>query len=101
MSPPIDCLTDDALERIFSLLDFRSLLHSEMTCRRWRRVIAERRLFRTLSRTLLARPPPFPGFAHPEKKKKEKAERIRLEPIRTTRPIKLWGHRGRRRRRTR
>ena len=81
-------LPDDVLERVFVQLDFRSLLRAEMTCRRWREVISERRLFRTLSRTLLARPPPF------QQELIMKRKRIRLQPVRSTRPIRLWGRRG-------
>lgn len=52
-------LNDDVLEKIFTYLDFRSLIAAEMVCKRWREVINERRLFWQLSKTLVKRAVPI------------------------------------------
>ena len=41
----MDKLNDDALEAIFSHLDFRSLDAAERVCKRWKELIGDRRLY--------------------------------------------------------
>ena len=45
-------LPDEILEKIFTYLDFQSLISSEMTCWRWRSLINDRRLFWQLSKNI-------------------------------------------------
>ena len=45
-------LNADVLEKIFQYLDFRSLCSAEMTCRHWKDVINQRRLYWQLSKKL-------------------------------------------------
>ena len=45
-------LNDDVLEIIFQYLDFRSLCSAEMTCRQFKNVINQRRLYWQLSKRL-------------------------------------------------
>lgn len=47
-------LNGDVLEIIFQYLDFRSLCSAEMTCRHWKEVINQRRLYWQLSKRLSA-----------------------------------------------
>ena len=47
-------LNEDVLELIFQYLDFRSLCSAEMTCRHWKDVINQRRLYWQLSKRLSA-----------------------------------------------
>lgn len=48
----ISRLPEEVLEKIFGYLDFGSLIRSEMTCRLWRKIINERRLFWQLSKNI-------------------------------------------------
>ena len=45
-------LPDEVLEKILTYLDFGSLIASEMTCRRWHRLVNERRLFWQLAKNI-------------------------------------------------
>ena len=51
-SPHHENLNDDVLEKIFTYLNFRSLIVAEMVCKRWKEIICERRLFWQLSKKL-------------------------------------------------
>ena len=48
----MDKLNDDALEAIFSHLDFRSLDAAERVCKRWKELIGDRRLYWQLTKRL-------------------------------------------------
>lgn len=48
----LEMLNEDVLELIFRFLDFRSLCAAEETCKMWKRVIDERRLYWQLSKRL-------------------------------------------------
>lgn len=52
-------LNADVLEQIFKLLDFGSLLACELTCKKWKEVINDRRLYWQLSKALLKKPVTF------------------------------------------
>ncbi len=105
----VNVLPDDVLEMILSHLDFKSLLRCELTCRRWKQVIADRRIFRGLSRRLLSesRPPPFKGFASSggggsssssSSSSKGVKRTLKHSQVGTlggrTKPVKKWGGRG-------
>ena len=45
-------LNGDVLEKIFSYLDFHSLIAAEMVCKQWKEVIDDRRLFWQLSKSI-------------------------------------------------
>ena len=51
----MEILNDDVLEKLFTYLNFRSLIAAEMVCKRWRQLINERRLFWQLSKSLCRR----------------------------------------------
>ena len=48
----MDKLNDDALEAIFSHLDFRSLDAAERVCKRWKELIGDRRLYWQLTKRI-------------------------------------------------
>ena len=54
----MEILNDDVLEKLFTYLNFRSLIAAEMVCKRWRQLINERRLFWQLSKSLCRVPIP-------------------------------------------
>ncbi len=52
-------LNADVLERIFSYLSYSDLKSAELTCRAWRAVVAERRLYWRLTKRIAMSKPPF------------------------------------------
>ena len=73
-------LNNDVLEIIFNYLDFKSLCAAEMTCKLWKEVVNERRLYWQLSKRLSAQMVPkfvnFPSGSNsePRNSKKRKFE---------------------------
>ena len=63
----ISKLPDEILEKVFCYLDFSSLIATEMTCRRWHKLVNERRLFWQLAKNIAKsevvkkKPRPHPG----------------------------------------
>ena len=97
-----DCihLNDDVLEMIFQFLDFKSLCSAEMTCRKFRNIINDRRLYWQLSKRLSAMAVPKFKLFHETQQKKRKSD-FNVEVYRKERrkinrhvPVKLFGKRN-------
>ena len=93
-------LNDDVLEMIFQFLDFKSLCAAEMTCRKWRDIINDRRLYWQLSKRLSAVAVPKLIFLPETEQRKRKSDfdvkAYRKERRKITRhvPVKLFGKRN-------
>lgn len=87
-------LNADVLEIIFQYLDFRSLCAAEMTCKHWKNVINNRRLYWQLSKRLSARSVPRIFGTNTRKRKSDfQSEAINRErrKLRNYLPVKMYG----------
>ena len=72
-------LNADVLEKIFQYLDFRSLNAAELTCKPWKMVINDRRLYWQLSKRLssIAVPPILAACSSPASRKHKRKKKSR------------------------
>ena len=94
-------LNADVLEHIFHYLDFRSLCAAEMTCKHWKEVITDRRLYWQLSKRLSSMAVPTIFLEMMAKKKRKRKTKQEFEPdeyhkerrkIRYFTPVKIYGN---------